>query len=140
MPRVSAPRDTLEKLLAECLDSAHPADADVSRRHQVVPLMGDFMGWWVLTMSGDVAFVPHDEPTKLELVGDHPVHAIGIHVALAQGSRRYPALASIRPVRAADAIPCKSCDGTGRIPGMPENITCACGGMGWLPPQTLGAA
>ena len=133
MPRVPVPRETLEKLLTEHLESASRSDA--AARHHVLPLMDDFMGCWALTMSGELAFVPHEDPDVLDLVRDHPTEAIGTHVALAQGSRRYPALVSIRPRRPSDAIPCTNCDGSGHIRGTPDNIICMCGGLGWLPLQ-----
>jgi len=133
MPNVSIPRETLERLLSEHLSSESRSDAAV--RHHVLPLMDDFMGCWALTMSGELAFVLHEEPDAIELVRDHAVEAIGTNVALAQGSRRYAALASIRPRRPSDATPCTSCDGSGHIPDTPDNIICACGGLGWLPPE-----
>ena len=138
MPKVSIPREMLENLVTEHLQST--SRSAVAARHHVLPLMDDFMGCWALTMAGELAFVPHEEPGRLELVRDHPVEAIGIHVALAQGSRRYPELVSIGPQRPPDAIPCTTCDGSGRIPGIPENILCSCGGLGWLPPHVQGAA
>jgi hypothetical protein len=140
VPRVSVPRDVLETLLAGF--RGMPTELRVAGRHGALPLMTDFMGCWALTMSGQLAFIPHDAPEGLELVTDrpHPAEATGIRVALAVGSRRYPALASIQPVRPADAVACAACDGTGRLPGWPENLLCACGGLGWLPRDAGGAA
>jgi hypothetical protein len=66
--------------------------------------------------------------------------AIGIHVALAIGSNLYPELAVIRPVRPANAVPCTSCDGTGRRPEWPANVLCGCGGLGWRPAASSSAA
>src|SRR2546425_12239620 len=111
MPKVSIPREMLENLVTEHLQST--SRSAVAARHHVLPLMDDFMGCWALTMSGELAFVPHEEPEVLDLVRDHPTETIGTHVALAEGSRRYPALASIRPRRPSDAIPCTTCDGSG---------------------------
>jgi hypothetical protein len=143
MSHVNVSREALEAELARYLatDSREEPDAHAGAlRHRVLPLFSDFMGCWAVDMAGQLVFFSWDAPEEIKPVSDHPVHAAGTHAALGYGSARFPALKMIRPVRPADAVPCTSCDGTGRMPEVPENIVCACGGLGWLPPSSRGAA
>jgi len=143
MPQVTVPREVLEAELARYLASGSkepPAAYAGAARHRVLPLVNDFMGCWALDMAGRLVFFAWDTPAEVEPVSDHPMDAVGANAALALGSARFPALAVIRPVRPADAVPCTTCDGTGRLTGVPDNVICACGGLGWLPPSSRGAA
>jgi hypothetical protein len=143
MPKVNVSREVLETELARYLASGgveHPEAHAGAKRHRVLPLFNDFVGCWALNMAGQLMFFPWEALRELEAVSDDPVDAIGANVALAVGSVRFPALATIRPVRPADAVPCTSCDGTGQLTGVPENVVCACGGLGWLPRSSRGAA
>ena len=143
MPQVNVPRDVLEAELARYLMSGPkepPAAYAGAEHHRVLPLFNDFMGCWALDMDGRLVFFAWEEPEELEPVSEHPVDAVGANAALALGSVRFPALAAIRPVRPTDAVPCATCDGTGRLVGLPENVVCSCGGLGWLPPSSRGAA
>lgn len=143
MPRVNVSREILEAELATYLAAGLSEDPQAyagAQRHRVLPLFNDFVGCWALDMGGRLVFFAWDAPEELKPVSEGPVDAIGARAALAFGSARFPALAMIRPVRPADAVPCTSCDGAGRLPGVPDNIVCACGGLGWLPPSSRGAA
>jgi hypothetical protein len=143
MPQVNVSGELLEGELSRYLASG-PTEPQAAylgaARHRVLPLFNDFMGCWALDMAGRLVFFAWEEPDMLEPVTDSPVDAIGANAALALGSVRFPALAGIRPVRPADAVPCTSCDGAGRLTGVPDNVVCACGGLGWLPPSSRGAA
>ena len=137
MVTISAPEQLLAELLATYLaggDPDHPGEYSAAQRHQMLPVMGDFMGYWGLWTNGGLVFVPDDDSAHCEPVAGYPAERSSIHVALAIASRRYPALAPFCPQRPHDAVSCKSCDGHGRIPGAPDNIICECGGLGWLPP------
>jgi hypothetical protein len=143
MPQVNVPRAVLERELAAYLAAgpSEPAAAHtIGSRNRVLPIFNDFMGCWALDMDGHLVFCAWDTPETVAPVSDDPANAAGAHVALALGSARVPALAAIRPVRPADAVPCTTCDGAGRLVGVPENVVCACGGLGWLPPSARGAA
>ena len=143
MPRVNVPREILEAELARYLASSPlgPPDAYAgAERHRVLPLVNDFVGCWALDMDGTLVFFAWDEPEELELVSDTPVDAVGVNAALAMGSARFPALASIRPSRPGDAVPCTTCGGAGQPTDVPNNVLCVCGGLGWLPPPPRGAA
>ena len=142
MPRVSVPHAVIEaefvRYLAAPTDEP-PAARAGAERHHVIPLFNDFEGCWALAMSGQLVFFAWEGPSDLQPVSDTPVDLLGSHVALAVGSRRYPALKSIRPERTPESIPCTSCDGSGKIAGAPDNLMCACGGLGWLPGRAPGA-
>lgn len=136
MPKVNVARAVLERELAAYLVAgpSEPAAAhEVASRHRVLPLFNDFMGCWALEMDGQLVFCAWEAPETMAPVSDRAVDGTGAHVALALGSTRFPALAAIRPVRPADAVPCTTCDGAGRLAGVPANVVCACGGLGWLP-------
>jgi hypothetical protein len=143
MPHVNVPREVLEAELARYLVTGLKDDPEArtgAQRHRVLPLFNDFVGCWALDMTGRLVFFAWDAPEELQPVSDHPSDAMGANAALALGSVRFPALAMIRPVRPTDAVPCTSCDGTGRLANVSDNIVCACGGLGWLPPSSWGAA
>lgn len=143
MPSVAVAPELIGAEIAKYLarpPMAPAGSAEGAARHHVLPLFEDFMGCWALTARGQVAYFAWDAPEKLALVSGDPVERAGTHVALAMGSLRYPALASICPERTADAVTCTSCDGSGRIPDAPEGVICACAGLGWLPPSWTGAA
>ena len=131
--------DVPSGVLAELIDSyvaTHPerlGESAAARRHRALPVYGDFMGYWMLTLRGELAFVPDDAQGTIELVRGLPVERSAIHVAFAQAARRYPVLAPYCPQRIAADLTCTHCDGTGRIRGAPANIICQCGGLGWLP-------
>ena len=135
MPQVGVPRAVLETELTRYLaEPFGPPDAHtVAARHRVLPLVNDFMGCWALDMDGRLVFCAWEALESVVPVSDQPVDAIGANAVLALGSRRFPALAAIRPARPSDAIACATCDGSGRLAEWPENVVCACGGLGWLP-------
>ena len=49
-------------------------------------------------------------------------------MAICQGVKRYPELASLLPERPSEARECNSCKGTGRIEGLPQWCICASAG------------
>jgi hypothetical protein len=125
--------EALERDLLAPGDHAHPFERELARSHRVLPIYGDFMGFWALTREGDIAFLADDLVGVFEPVLDQEPNLRGIHVALAIIARRYPALAPYCPERPANARPCHQCDGSGRISGAPADILCECGGAGWVP-------
>ena len=129
----------IDRYIGHGNDDDPPVAQAGAARHNVLPLLNDFMGCWALTVEGDIVFFSWDAPEVLDPTSDRPVDLLGAHVARALGNRRYPALAGIAPQRTPDAVSCESCDGAGHIPGAPDNLLCACGGLGWLPSSALGA-
>jgi hypothetical protein len=136
MPTISAPTKLLEHLLDETLAGrlrVHPHWATLARRNRVIPVYGDFMGLWVITMAGRLAFISDDEQDVVTPVSDDPSDIPGTHVALAQAAIMYKELASFMPPRPPNAAICNSCDGHGLVSPSHPNILCECGGAGWLP-------
>jgi len=142
MPHVKVSREVLEAVLACYLATGSKDDPEAragAQRHRVLPLFNDFVGCWALDMTGRLVFFPWMRLKSSRQLSADPVDATGAHAALAYGSVRFPALEMIRPVRRADALPCTSCDGTGRLSGVSDNLVCACGELAWLPPSSHGA-
>jgi len=54
------------------------------------------------------------------------------HIVLAEAARRYPELASLKPLRAPSDPVCPSCKGAGGVAHYP-NLICECGNLGWIP-------
>jgi len=102
--------------------------------HHVLPLWTDWVGCIALRPTGHLVFLAWDDPEKLEPVGaagDHDRRMV--HAARAQGSRRFPTISGLAPVRDASARVCSSCGGSGKLASVAENILCECGGLGWVP-------
>jgi hypothetical protein len=139
MPTISAPRDLLEHLLAEVLTSErklHPHWASLARRNRVLPVFGDFMGFWVIAMDGRLGFISDDAQGVVVPISDGPLERHSAHVALAQAAITYEELAPFVPPRPPTALTCTACDGRGLMSPAYPNIICECGGAGWLPPAT----
>lgn len=136
MVSISPPPGVIAGLISDCLDGRlelHPFWASLARRHSVLPIFGDFMGFWALSESGQLMFIPDEDHSRIEPVEGLPQERHLIHAALAQAALRFPALASFCPQRTAADQLCTKCDGLGRLPGVPENVLCECGGAGWIP-------
>jgi hypothetical protein len=118
MPTISAPRGLLEQLLAQTIMGrigVHPYFAILARRHHVLPVFGDFIGFWVVGMDGRLAFVPDEDQDRVEQISDDTMEIRGTHVALAQAAIAYPELAPFILRRPPNAVACTRCDGHGQI-------------------------
>src|SRR2546429_3458108 len=81
--------------------------------HHVLPLWTDWIGCIALRPTGQVVFFAWDDPEKVEPVGaggDHDRRMV--HAARPEGSRRFPAIAALAPVRAPPARAGASCGGS----------------------------
>ena len=110
-----------------------PEAAEGARRHDVLPLWNDFMGCIAIRPDGEVVFFSWDDVGALEVVAEIGPDQAMVHAARGFGSRRFPMLAGIAPARGPEARTCGTCKGEGVIPGVPENVVCECGGLGWVP-------
>ena len=108
--------------------------ARIARQHQVLPLWADMGGCIALRPNGQLVFLAWDDPEKVEPVGAAGAHDRRmVHAARAAGSRRFPSIAGLAPVRDVGARVCPSCGGSGKVASVPDNIVCECGGLGWVP-------
>lgn len=62
------------------------------------------------------------------------------NVVLNEASKRYGELGFLKPEEQPESKLCPVCMGTGKPPGIPEEIArtvvCKCGGLGWIPPES----
>lgn len=125
----------IESQIKQWLDTTAPAD--VYRRAveklNVLPLTSDAGGFYAMTIAATVVEVRWDDVIASEVTDTR-----ALNVALFQGAKRYPELASLLPNRPPDAATCTSCSGTGEPSDIPPHlqnaVVCYCGGAGWLPP------
>jgi len=101
----------------------------ISRR--LLPVYSDWECWYALDELGEPVFAGEEGGKSLQPLTNRR-HRF---VVLALAAARYPALASLRPVRQPDDPTCQTCGGTGRptLPPDVDNIICECGGLGWIP-------
>ena len=100
------------------------------REHGFLPL---HLGWVVVIgIRPDGEFVEWRPDEAPEVFRPH-TDPYWRRVTLCEGAKKYPELAAIIPARPAEARDCRTCGGTGRIAAAPQ-LTCPCGGLGWLLP------
>src|SRR3989441_8598135 len=107
--------------------------------HEVLPLWTDMGGCIALRPSGQLVFFAWDDPEKVEPVGAAGAHDRRmVHAARAVGSRRFPSIAGLAPVRDSGARVCPSCGGVGQTRSLSPNTCFGIGGGGWGPPPKPG--
>lgn len=127
------PRDVIERALAEFLSDPDPRFAwvkQIAAQERFLPL---YLGWTeVLGVRPDQRFARWEHeatpPTFTSLKEPY-----WQRLAICEGVRRFPALTMLMPDRPEAAITCGTCHGAGGFEGRPD-LTCACGGLGWLLP------
>ena len=126
-------RETIERRIQEFLADSDPRFDWVKaavRKHGFLPL---YLGWVAaIGLRSDGSFVRWDHEDDREVVKPLSDRYLE-RMALCQGAKKYPELASLIPRRPAQAQDCESCKGTGQIAGLPQ-IICGCGGLGWILP------
>ena len=134
--RLDVDRVAVERELAAYLEDAGrgpPQALDGARTHSALPLWTDLVGCLALRPTGELIFFSWDDPRALTELLNTDYDRRLIHAARALGSRRYPGIAGLAPAREASARICPTCHGSGRIPDVPDNVICECGGLGWVP-------
>lgn len=95
-----------------------------------LPLLYDMGGCYLLRANGDLISFAWNSPDEWRTESDPRI----VNIALFQGSKKYPALASLIPSRPPDSAVCPQCGGTGRDQHTQlANVVCYCGGLGWIP-------
>ena len=136
MSDVSILKSRIEQRIKELVENP-AADPIYQRhfaiRHGVLPLWGDFDCAWALNPDGEIIAFPDDSSLDVHIEDD----TLRRNTALVQGSKLYPELATLIPVRPSDARTCPDCNGSGVNPVTSDPkyamVICLCGGTGWLP-------
>jgi hypothetical protein len=123
----------IEAALAQLLASTEPElqlRRDVGRDHHALPLLLDMGGCFALRPSGEMIVIAWEAPHDTRPL----TNPRDCHYARAVGSKKYPEIAGLAPVRTSQSVTCSMCNGTGIIrPDLNGVIVCSCGGLGWLP-------
>lgn len=135
MPRVLVGPEETEFIRERIARFAHEAPANLRwqaehvRLNQALPL---YVGWTEtagIRADGTLVRWVTEDVTNTQELAD----STWVNLALVQGAARYPQLRSLIPSRPATARTCDGCNGAGTLPGLPTNVICCCGGIGWLP-------
>jgi hypothetical protein len=100
---------------------------------KVLPLFWDMGGVFAINANGDILSFLWDDTLHPQVEYDPRIR----NIVLFQGSKKYPELKDLAPVKPDNAQVCPSCRGTGIEPTATklnvDNIICYCGGLGWVP-------
>jgi hypothetical protein len=104
----------------------------IASKINALPLYVDMGGVFAIRANGEIVSISWDEE-QVVVVEDERVR----NVVLFQGSRRYPRLVGLAPIKTQNSHVCPYCHGSGTDPvsanlGL-DNIVCYCGGLGWIP-------
>ena len=127
-------RARLRRALDAFLADETPATRElrqVAKELAVLPISdaGD-RDFGIRLSDGKVVSFSRNEPFELAVVAV-PNAQLAI---LAHAWMKFPELAALVPTRSADAIDCPACEGSGLIRhgNPPRELSCYCGGIGWL--------
>jgi hypothetical protein len=130
--------ERIQARIKEILASSSPADEELRiavATHRALPLALDGGGGYAIRPDGEIVVFLWDDKSHCEVEKVLRIR----NMALFQGSRKYPELSELVPLRSPDDIDCPNCGGTGIEPisvklGV-DNIVCYCGGLGWIPKE-----
>ena len=140
--RIDVASNQVERALQKYLAAPGDASREVhsaARRHGVLPLWSDMGGCLVLRPDGEILTFGWDTPGQLEDVSSELDDRQLVHAARVHAASHFPDIDGLRPVKPHDAVVCPGCHGAGRLPDVPENVVCMCGGAGWMPPDLVAA-
>ena len=138
--------DKIEAILREYILNPEPiwtaSDKIINLRKiaaelNVLPLYLDWSGAFGIRSNGEFFSFSYEKPYEIKT----DYNQREINGILFRGSKKYPELHEIMPLRTTNSIECSSCNGTGidpmneKIGFTEERIVCFCGGLGWLPPN-----
>src|SRR6478735_9897548 len=118
-----------ERLRVLVLESVGSIAGGIGHRSDLIPIEQTEDGWFCLVANGHVAHVDEYGANDESIRSNERATALIGNLAV-----RFP-LATWFVPRAAVAIPCPACVGTGQVIGVPAHlkVVCQCGGLGWLP-------
>jgi hypothetical protein len=122
----------IDLALTRYLASDDPQFSDVrtwARYHHALPLIVDMGGCIALRPTGELISFDWDNEKEATL----DVGPYNTHIARGVGSRKYPEIDGLAPVRPAQAKTCPLCGGSGSPEPGASNVVCRCGGLGWVP-------
>ena len=127
-------RARLRRALDAFLADETPATRElrqVAKELAVLPIAdaGD-RDFGIRLSDGKVVSFRRNEPYEVEAVAV-PNAELAV---FAHAWTKFPELAALVPTRSADAIDCPACEGSGLIRhgNAPRELSCYCGGLGWL--------
>jgi len=125
---------TISQLIAQFLSDETPDTLglrEIARRTNVLPVVLDMGGCLALRPSGEIVSFPWDNASDIRVETCPRIR----NLAFFQGSKKFPALRALVPARPSNAVDCSHCRGQSELVGLPENVVCYCGGLGWLTPD-----
>jgi glycine/D-amino acid oxidase-like deaminating enzyme len=136
--RIPVSPSSVEHVLAGYLRRADddPRVFAIAQAQHALPIWRDFGGVIYLRPDGQLLGSGWDSPGVVEALTDNRPNRDMLHAARGYASKEFPSIEGLVPQRGRGAVPCHTCDGTGRIPGISDrndNVRCSCGGLGWLP-------
>lgn len=102
--------------------------SSLSADGRAVMIYGDIGGAAYITPDGEILTQAWDSEEPPAPEADPTLRL----AALVIGAEKHPQLRPLLPSRPSDAVTCKTCGGTGRLPKYPR-LLCLCGGIGWMP-------
>ena len=103
--------------------------AALPQQSELAPIEQTVDGWFCLRQTGDVV---HWSTTTRET--ETVVDAARKAALIGKLAVQFPLATWFLPAGAAARV-CRTCNGTGRVPGLPaelaDKVVCECGGLGW---------
>lgn len=125
----------INKLIQDFIAESTPDPNNLRQlaiKEKVLPLFLDMGGVFTINTNGDVISFLWDDWGDPRVESDPRIR----NIALFGGSKKYPELRNLIS-KPDDARVCPHCRGSGIDPYAAklnaDNITCYCGGLGWIP-------
>jgi len=98
----------------------------------ILPVVLNMGGVIAIRADGEIFSFTWDEPYRLQSERDVRIR----NLVFFQAARKFPELQPLVPSRPVGARDCESCNGTGTVVGLRDelanDVVCYCGGLGWL--------
>jgi hypothetical protein len=128
--------EQIKQRLTDFVDESGPDDLRrIASELNALPLRLDMGGVYAIRPDGQIISVCWDKEEDYQVENDRRI----CNIALFAGSKKYPELKQLIPLRSQDDVECPHCNGTGTLAINAElgvdNIVCYCGGLGWIPKE-----